>query len=276
MIVQEIARQSIDYLEKKEVSSARRIVEEMLCHVLSMTRMDLYMDFRRPLNHDEIHSCRTILSRLSTGEPIQYIVGSVSFYGCDIEVIPDVLIPRPETELLVDKIVKELGRYDLKNKTLWDLCSGSGCIGIALKKALPDLQVTLSDISPKALTQARRNAEKNHVQVNFLEGSLFEPFRGQVDYIVVNPPYVNEADYRNLSPSVKNFEPRLALYGGPDGLRCYRILASNYKKFFNPSGKLWMELGTRQGNDVKELFEGKGVVEKDWSGHDRFFSLEIH
>ena len=275
MIVQEIAQQSTDYLEKKKIPSARRVIEEMLCSVLSLTRMELYLDFERPLNPDEIDSCRRILARVAKGEPIQYVIGSVSFYDCDIEISSDVLIPRPETELLVDKIVKELAGQDLANKSLWDVCCGSGCMGIALKKALPDLRVTLSDVSPKALTQARINAEKNSVSVEFLEGSLLEPFQGRVDYLVVNPPYISDGDFQQLSPSVKDFEPRLALHGGVDGLDCYRVLAQDYKKFLNPAGKVWMELGTGQGEEVKELFDGQGVVEKDWSGHDRFFSLEI-
>jgi len=275
MIIQEIAEQSLNFLKKKGISSARRAVEEMLCHALSLKRMELYLDFQRPLNSQEVDSCRAILARLAKGEPIQYIVGTVSFYDCEIEVSPDVLIPRPETELLVDQIVKELKGGDLAGKTLWDVCCGSGCIGIALKRALPDLRVTLSDISSKALNQARKNAEKNGVEVEFLEGNLLEPFEEMTHYLVVNPPYISEGEYDALSDSVKLFEPRLALLGGRDGLDSYRAIARGFKKILRPGGKMWMEMGYRQGEAVKELFDGTGNVERDWSGHDRFFSLEI-
>jgi len=276
MIVSEIAKQSLDFLQKKKIPGARMASEEMLCHVLSMTRMEIYLDFERPLTQKEIESCREILKRLSTGEPIQQILGCVQFYEAELKITPDVLIPRPETELLVDKIVKELNGRDLASKTLWDVCCGSGCIGIALKKALPDLKVTLSDLSPKALAVARENAQKNGVDVTFVEGSLLEPFEGSlVDFLVVNPPYISDWDFEQLDSSVKDFEPHLALRGGCDGLDFYRALARNYKQFLKPGAMVWLELGTGQGDLVNELFEGKGVVEKDWSGHDRFFSLEI-
>jgi len=276
MIVSEIMKQSLDFLQKKKIPGARMASEEMLCHVLSMTRMELYLDFERPLTQQEIELCRKILKRLSTGEPIQQILGCVQFYQTELKITPDVLIPRPETELLVDKIVKELNGHDLDSKTLWDVCCGSGCIGIALKQALPDLQVTLSDVSSEALAVAQENALKNGVDATFLEGSLLKPFEGSfVDFLVVNPPYISDRDFEQLDSSVKEFEPHLALRGGCDGLDFYRELARTYKQFLKPGGIVWLELGTGQGSLVNELFEGKGVVEKDWSGHDRFFSLEI-
>ncbi|NGX57319.1 MAG: Release factor glutamine methyltransferase [Chlamydiae bacterium] len=278
MIIEEVAQQTLAFLEKKGISSARRATEEMLCHVLSLKRMDLYLDYQRPLNQDEVAACRTILSRLGKGEPIQYILGNVNFYYCDFEISPHVLIPRPETELLVDKIVCELKKESLVDKKLWDICCGSGCIGVSLKKALPELEVTLSDISSEAVALSKKNAQSNDVDVSVLEGDLFAPFQGKADFIVVNPPYVSHDEYALLSPSVKDFEPSLALIAGDDGCDVYRALARNINKYLNPGGKLWLEIGYQQGELVKEIFESEGlsegIVEQDWSGHDRFFSLE--
>lgn len=279
MIIEEALSHTIAYLSQKGIQGPRRAAEEMLCDVLSLKRMDLYLDFDRPLNQEELGKCRKILVRLAAGEPIQYVLGSVLFYQCEFDVNEAVLIPRPETELLVDKIVRELKLAPLADKKLWDLCCGSGCIGISLKKALPDLNVTLSDVSADALAVARKNAEKNEAAISFLEGDLFFPFQGKADWIVANPPYVSEEEYHSLDPSVKDFEPSLALSGGKDGCDFFRAIAQDLKKYLNPGGKLWLEIGYQQGAKVNEIFENEGIsggiIEKDWSGHDRFFAVNL-
>ena len=200
--------------------------------------------------------------------------GGVGFAGAPIEVNPSVLTPRPETEILADWIVKRI-----KGKTLWDLCTGSGALGIALKKARPHLQVTLSDLSPEALALAGRNAEKNGAPVELLLGDLLAPFQGrQVEAVVCNPPYISEKEYLEISPSVRDFEPRGALVGGEMGTEVYERLARELPPYLTPGGQLFLEIGASQGEAVKEIFHsfawGQRELVKDWSGKDRFFFLE--
>jgi release factor glutamine methyltransferase len=274
--VQEVLSLSHNYLKGKGIHNARRQAEELLSDALNMTRLQIYMDFDRPLTEDEMDRCRDRLSRRSKGEPLQYIRGEVEFHGCSIKVTPAVLIPRQETELLVAMIVKALEGKDLSQKILWDVCCGSGYIGIALKKYFPDLQVFLSDISPEALAIARENAERNGVAVTCLEGDLLKPFGDQkADFVVCNPPYVTEGEYPRLDKEVRDYEPRLALVAGPTGVEFYQRLAHDLKGRLAVDGKLWLEIGTGQGNTIKQIFENagweNGQVEKDWGGHDRFF-----
>ncbi len=279
MQVKEILTQSTKYLETKGIESPRRLAEKMLSHVLNLSRMELYLDYDKPLNDGEIEQCRSRLKRLGKGEPIQYIEGVVDFLGCEIVVNPSVLIPRPETEEMAAKIINYLKTRDVRGKKLWDLCCGSGCLGIAIKKACPELDVTLSDISADACGAARENIRKNEVEARCLQGDLFAPFAGEAaHFIVSNPPYVSEREYDGLSLSVKGFEPRLALVGGVDGLEVYRLIAGDLKGHLCPGGKMWVEIGHRQGEYVKDIFEqagfAKSCVEDDLSGQNRFFSLE--
>jgi release factor glutamine methyltransferase len=246
------------FLEEKGVERAKRVVDELLAWILKCKRMDLYMQFDRPVNEKELVVLRDLLKRCAKQEPVEYVIGEVEFGGCRILVDQRVLIPRPETELLVE-MVKKRG----KGKLLWDVCTGSGAIGIALAK---QFEVTISDVCPDALAVARKNVELNEVQVQVLEGDLLAPFTGAPDIVVCNPPYVTESEYLNCSSSVRDFEPRGALVGG---LTYYERLAKEL-----PPCQLFLEIGCGQGAAVKEIFGGKGVVEKDWAGHDRFFFLE--
>lgn len=273
--LQEILQASTEFLHKKGIKNARRQAEDMLCDLFSLDRLKLYMNFERPLTVEELAACRERLSRRAKGEPLAYIHGEVEFYHCKLKITPEVLIPRQETEILVDKIVQALSHEDLKNKRLWDICCGSGCIGIALKKRFPELQITLSDISPEALKVARENAEKNGVEVRFLQGDLLTPFKNEkADFIVCNPPYVSAKEYPNLDKEVLDFEPRLALVGGEQGTEFYERLAKELPAHLNPHAKVWFEIGYQQGDEILRLFGHQGKLEKDWSNQDRFFFLE--
>lgn len=270
---------STQYLKEKGVANSRRQAEDLLCDVLKMDRLKLYLDFERPLNQEELTLCRERLSRRARGEPLQYIKGQVEFYDCLIHVNPDVLIPRQETEILVDKIVQYLNQQELKGKVLWDVCCGSGCIGIAIKKRFPELKVVLSDISKEALQIAALNAKQNEVAVELIEGDLLQPFKAKkANYVICNPPYVTESEYITLDREVRCYEPRLALVGGATGLEFYKRLADELPACLYPSAATWLEMGYQQGEAIKALFQGKewkkSHVEKDWSGHDRFFFLE--
>lgn len=280
--VKELLTLCSEYLQKHGVDQARRCSEELISDVLGVDRLALYMDFDRPVQDDELQRCRQGLRRLGEREPWQYVRGSVDFYGCKINVSPDVLIPRNETEILVNMIVEDLeanGKADAPI-TIWDVCCGSGCIGIALKKRLPEATVVLSDISPAAVVIAAGNATANGVDVEVREGDLLAPFAGEVaDVVVCNPPYVTAAEYEGLDPEVRGHEPKLALVSGDTGLEVYERIANEIEGYLHSDSKLWLELGTGQGGSVKSLFERRGLpsgkVENDWSGHDRFFLLEI-
>ena len=209
--------------------------------------------------------------------PEAYKVGEVEFYNCRITLNQNVLIPRQESEILILYALERL--KGSQGSILLDLCTGSGCLGLAIKKARPDLRVILSDISPLALEVARKNAEINHLDVEFLEGDLLSPLRGQkIDFLICNPPYVTESEYEVLESSVKDYEPKLALVGGADGLDFYRALSKSLEEHLNSGGKVFFEIGKDQGKQVASLFSGpfwqKKEILKDWAGHDRFIFLE--
>lgn len=271
---------SKSYLEQKGILNARRQAEEMLGEALGLGRMGLYLEFDRPLTDVEVDKCRSWLKRRGTGEPLQYIVGSVKFLDCQIKLSPHVIIPRQETEILADKIAASLSAADLSDKVLWDVCCGSGCLGISLKKKLPALNVSLSDISKEALAVAAENSAANDTAVELLLGDLLAPFSGKkADFIVCNPPYISQKDYEGLEPEVRSYEPKGALVAGESGVEFYARLAKDLPKFLNPKGKVWFEIGDGQAEAIKKLFDAPCWThcahECDWSGRERFFSLEF-
>jgi release factor glutamine methyltransferase len=274
--VLEILQMSTQYLEEKGVEKPRRDVEDLLSYVLKLKRIDLYVQFDRPMEERELATLRELIKRKAKGEPVDYIMGEVEFYHTRLSLTPAVLIPRQETEILVSKIVESLPDVPL---VVWDVCTGSGCIGISLKKARPHWQLSLSDISQEALAVAQKNAELNHVEVSFLEGDLLKPFEGRkADVIICNPPYVTEGEFAGLDASVRDFEPKIALVGGPTGLEFYERLASDLPHFLAPSGKVFFEIGAGMGQAMHSLFPHpmwtKQQAMDDWSGHNRFFFIE--
>lgn len=276
----EILNLTTSFLESKKISHPRRQAEDLLSMALGISRMGLYLEFDRPLTDKELTLSREWLKRRSEGEPLQYISGSLEFFGCHLMVTPHALIPRQETEILVDKIALKLSEQNLGSKVLWDVCCGSGCIGIALKKRFPSLTVVLSDISEQALSLAKENGKNNGVEVEYLQGDLLTPFLGRrCDYFVCNPPYIAEHEFEGLDKEVRLFEPRQALISGATGLEFYQRLAGELKAVLNPQAKVWFEIGKGQGEGVVQAFQApcwvKACVENDWSGHERFFSLEI-
>lgn len=270
---------SAQYLKAKGIANPRRQAEELIADAFHLSRLQLYTDFDRPLNEEELELCRQRLSRRALGEPLAYIHGEVEFYQCRFKVNPSVLIPRQETEILTDKIVCEMRQDNLEGKILWDVCCGSGCIGIAIGKKFPQLQVVLSDLSFEAIAVAKENAAINGVSALFSQGDLLSPFEGKkADYIICNPPYVSEQEYQTLEREVRDHEPHCALVSGSTGLEFYMRLAHSLPDFLSPCGKAWMEMGAGQGNAILSLFNQpcwkQKRVESDWAGHDRFFFLE--
>lgn len=270
----EIVELSLQFLQARNVDKPKRTAEELIADALGLKRLDLFLQFDRPMQEAELLVIRDRLIRCAKGEPLAYLKGEVEFYGCRINVDRRVLIPRPETEILVDLIAKQV-----EKGILWDVCTGSGCIAIALKKARPLIEVSGGDCSAEALSLARQNGERNQVDVSFFQGDLLAPFVGlEADVVVCNPPYVSEGEYQALETGVRDFEPRGALVGGPTGLEFYQRLANGLPKHLKPRGKVFFEIGSQQGEAVIKIFESKiwskKEVLKDWSGKDRFFFLE--
>jgi release factor glutamine methyltransferase len=279
LTVQEALSKVIAAFHNHNLVDAKRQSEDLLCELLNCSRAELFSHPKRQLNAHEEDTLNKWVKRRLQGEPLAYLSGKVTFYNCLIQVNPAVLIPRPETEILVDKIVTALKKEDLQGKVLWDLCCGSGCIGIALKKALPALSVFLSDLSEEAIALTAHNATLNGVEVTCFQGDLFSPFQGRkTNYFVCNPPYISENEYVILDKEVKEYEPHLALVAGKRGLEFYERLAQELPQYLYPHARVWLEIGYQQGFAVQKVFQApfwkKKIIENDWAGHHRFFFLE--
>ncbi|MDD2321446.1 MAG: peptide chain release factor N(5)-glutamine methyltransferase [Geobacteraceae bacterium] len=243
------------YLAEKGVENSRLEAEWLLCEALGMDRVGLYVNFDKPLTADELAACRTLVRRRAGREPLQYILGSQDFFGLDFEVSPGVLIPRHDTETLVQEAVN---RCPAKAAIL-DIGVGSGCIAVALARTCADSHVYGVDPSPKALALAQRNAERHGVTVTLFQGSLFEPFAGRTfDLIVSNPPYIPTAELAELQPEVRDYEPREALDGGPDGLEFYRRIIPAAPLCLVAGGWLLLEVGIGEAADVLAIFKDTG------------------
>ena len=240
-----------DFLAARGVENARLEAEWMLCAVTGMDRVGLYVNFEKPLSDQELTAYRAMVARRGKREPLQHILGTQEFCGLEFEVTPDVLIPRHDTETLVNEA---LSRQPAARQVL-DIGTGSGCIAISLACHLPGASVTATDISPAALEVARGNARRHNADVEFLAGSLFQPVVGRrFDLIVSNPPYIPSADIEGLEPEVRDHDPRTALDGGGDGLDIYRSLIPAATEHLNPGGWLLVEVGIGQAQAVAQLF----------------------
>ena len=226
--------------------------ELLLCDVMRMRRMNLLLAAAQPLTAAQEARYRALLLRRAAREPLQYILGTQSFYGMELRVYPRVLIPRQETETLCERALESL--RGVQNPRVADLCTGSGAIAILIKHSRPDAAVFATELSPQALELARENAESIGADVQFRQGDLLKPLEGQTfDCLVSNPPYIPSAALETLQPEVR-LEPRMALDGGADGLLFYRRLAAEAPDYLKPEGKLLMEFGDGQARDVRAIF----------------------
>lgn len=248
------ARQSLAHAG---VESAEQETLWLLEHALGRQSHRLASDAKEPISAEMWARAASLVSRRAAREPLQYILGTQEFCGLEIQVSPAVLIPRPETELLVQEVVR-WGRAN-KAATVVDVGTGSGCIAVALATVLKEKRIIAVDRSPQALIVARDNAERHGVgnKIDWLEGDVLSPLRekgmaGAVDIIVSNPPYIAEADWVGLQPEVRDFEPRLALLGGPKGTEFHERLLWESQEFLVPGGLLIMEIGQGQARAVRE------------------------
>ncbi|MEW6052830.1 MAG: peptide chain release factor N(5)-glutamine methyltransferase [Nitrospirota bacterium] len=277
---------AIEMLRKQGIESAEKEAEIILSHCLDTDLLSLHRD-NPEISDDVLSRIRECLKRRSAREPMQYIIGYTEFYGLRISVGPGVLIPRPETELLVEEAVRMIAQSALgsRKSRIVDLCTGTGCIAIALAREFPVAEVFGTDISGTAIRYARQNAGINGVgNVHFLQGSFFDPLRGffagsdaqcEADMVIVNPPYIPHDDIVHLQPEIRDWEPTAALDGGRDGLDAYRLILSEAGNYLQKNGILMLELGFGQAERVREMAENKGyrniTLKKDYAGIKRIF-----
>jgi release factor glutamine methyltransferase len=272
--IRKVLAWTTQHFEKRQVDSPRLTAEVLLAHVLGSSRVRLYVDLDRPLSKEELATFRALIERRMAGEPTQYLTGVKEFYNRPFKVDARVLIPRPETELLVEAALHVLPK-DAPSQAL-DVCTGSGCIAISLAAERPQASLLATDLSPGACALAKENAEALGVasRVTILQGNLFEPVPAEARFalIVSNPPYIGTGEIPGLSAEVRR-EPHLALDGGPDGLALIRRVVEGARRFLIPGGLLAMEIGETQGSAVRELLQSAGYVdarvEKDLERRDR-------
>lgn len=240
-----------EFLVSRGVDNARLEAEWLLCAATGLDRVGLYLNFEKPLNDKELAAYRAMVARRARREPLQHILGTQEFCGLEFEVSPKVLIPRHDTETLVDEALSRIPGA----RSALDIGTGSGCIAVTLASRMPGTMVTAVDVSGAALEVARHNAERNNVVIEFLQGCLFEPLPGRkFDLIVSNPPYIPSGDIERLQPEVRDFDPREALDGGLDGLEIYRRLVPGAVAALTSGGWLLVEIGAGQAEDVAHLF----------------------
>ncbi len=266
-----------EFLLSKGIANARLEAEWLLCAVTRLDRVGLYLQYDKPLNPIELADYRAKVIRRARREPLQHILGSQEFCGLEYEVNADVLVPRHDTEVLVSEAFSRCPHA----AAILDIGTGSGCIAIALKKLFASAAVTATDVSEAALAVARRNAVKHGVDIEFLGGSLFTPVTGTCfDLIVSNPPYIPSADIESLEQEVRDYDPRLALDGGRDGLDVYRKLIPAAVTGLNAGGWLLVEVGAGQAEDVVQMYNNcccfyEPQVARDPGGIDRVVGAQI-
>jgi release factor glutamine methyltransferase len=265
-----------ELLEISGLNDADREAELIVSHCLGIDRLHIYKE-NPDIPGNILLQIYEYLRRRVAREPLQYIIGYTEFHGLKIKVGPGVLIPRPETELLVEEAIKTVHNSHFTSLRILDLCTGSGCIALALAREFPDAQVYGTDTSELALTYARENADRNRMQnVTFLKGSLFDPLKNsdlKFDVIISNPPYIKRHEITNLQPEITDWEPGEALDGGEDGLDYYKMLIPEAGNYLKENGYLVLEIGIGQSDEVKWMAEEAGfqdiIVIRDYSGIER-------
>lgn len=277
--IEQLLRWSTDFLTKKGFSSARLDTELMLGHALKLRRIDLYLRFDQPLSRRELADFKTLLLRRLQHEPIAYIIGSREFMSLSFAVDARVLIPRSETELLVERAIA-FGKSLAKDLRILEIGVGSGCIGLSLLHYLPGSSLVAWDLSPAAIELCKFNAQAHSIletRIEFKCADALDELNwkhlDKFDIIISNPPYIANHERECLSRSVIDFEPELALFGGEEGLVFYERFAKTAHAHLHPGGRLFVEIGKDQGQSVLALLESHQwrdiTVLKDYSKHDR-------
>ena len=275
LTIREIKERTEAFFKKKSVPNAKLDTDILIAHSLGIKRLDIYLDLDRPLTEAQLTDLRTLVKRRSSREPLQYIIGNTEFYGLTLKVDPRALIPRHETEELIDLIVE---RLKAPPKRVLDLGTGSGAIALALASRYSDAEVTATDQSEQAITLAKENALALNLssRVTFIKGNWFEPLDegARFDLIVSNPPYLTEAEMQTAEPEVIDHEPHSALASGQEGLDDLGLLFKSVPKYLAEGGLLALETGIGQADAIKAMaskvsLHGQSV--EDLSERPRFF-----
>lgn len=285
MTVLEALNWAADTLKERRIENCRLNAELLLAYSMGLRKEQLYIRLHDPLTEEEREALEGLVRRRSSGEPLQYILGHQEFWSIDFKVDPRVLIPRPETEHLVEEALSILLNISSKKiPSVLELGTGSGAIAISLAKEVKQLFLVATDLSEEALRVARENAKQASVsnRIRFVKGDLLQPFRsGEVfDLILTNPPYVPDADIDGLAREVKDYEPHLALKGGKDGLDFYRRLITQAPFYLSGGGWLLFEVGSTQAGRVSEMIEadgcfGKPEIVRDLAGIERVVKAQL-
>lgn len=301
--IQKLIDWTTQFFINSNIQNPRLDTEVLLSYSLKLDRLGLYLNYDKPLTKDELSSFKKLIQRRANREPLQYITGNQEFWSLDFKVAPGVLIPRQETEVLVEEALKDAGhkvhnakrtsKPESGNKALasvpkpriLDLCTGCGCIAVVLAKELIGSTLYAIDHSEVALEIARKNSKRHDVKdrITFLSGDLFQPLKNlerKFDFIVSNPPYVKRSDLEGLEPEVNVFEPVSALDGGKDGLDIIKSIINEAPKYLNNNGRLLLEIAFDQATEVqahikKSGFYTSSTVIKDLSGNDRVVKAQV-
>ena len=270
-----------EYFQQARVDQPRLCAEILLAHVLRCERIDLYVRFDQSPTPDQLTTYKDLVRRCRLHEPVAYLTGHAHFYGLTLKVAPGVLIPRPETELLVTQALNFIQRQSSRPIVdVLDLCTGSGCIAIALATHAVEAEIVAVDRNPAALAIARENIETLGLEgrITLHENDLFADLdktgKGLFDLIVSNPPYISDREFQTLDPTVRDYEPKEALLSGPDGLDCLRRIIDNAEPYLADEGALMVEIAYNQADEVIALFEKTGYLTDieavtDHQGHRR-------
>jgi release factor glutamine methyltransferase len=262
--VLKVIQWTTEHFQKKGLDNPRLEAEVLLAHLLGIDRMGLYLNYDRPLKEEERTAYREMIQRRMAGEPIAYIVGYKEFWSMRFQVSPECLIPRPETEHLVEEAVR-IGKGLEPPVRALEIGYGSGAVAIALAKELEEAQIVATDISPGASSLAQVNADAHGVEgrIKFVLGVLYPPGEGPFNLICSNPPYIPTAEVLALAPEVRDYEPLTALDGGEDGLRFFREIAQGASGFLISGGWLLLEMGQGQAAQVAAILQEQGFMHMD-------------
>lgn len=278
MKIEELLRYGKEKLEKQKVEDASIISRILMQYVLKIDRNKLIINKNDNVDINKENEYKEYIEKIIKGKPVQYITNNQEFMKLNFYVDENVLIPQPDTEILVEKVIKSIDI--MENIEILDMCTGSGCVGISLAKNIKNTKVTLVDISKEAIEIAKKNAIQNEVEnkITFIQSDMFENVKGKFDIIVSNPPYIKTDIIQTLDKQVQN-EPHIALDGGEDGLDFYKILINEAHKYLKKDGKIFLEIGYDQKQEVENLAKKSKHYKrietiKDLSQNDRVIILE--
>ena len=277
--IKRLIKWSAEYLKKRGIDAPRLTSELLLASALNCSRLELYLHYDKPLKQEELSAFKVLLKRRLAHEPLPYILGEKEFFSLRFKVTPATFIPRPETERLVEVAVEIIKGGHFSQPYILDWGTGCGAIAICLAKELSGAHIIATDISKEALECAKQNARLHKVSIALIKSRDLGCFKeGYLHFIVSNPPYIRTATLNKLAPEIKDYEPRYALDGGPDGLKYISYLINQCPRYIRKGGWLIMEIGYDQKEDIERLIPNSydpPLFFKDYTGHTRVIALRV-